>query len=497
MKKLLSRAEARPGRLWLLALAVSAVFLLFASVYTSPLNGYYGYDSPYFLLMGKGICQGMVPYRDLYDQKGPLVFYLNALGYWLTGERSGVFLLQILFLSATLTLLWRCFRRFADERRCALLMGAFFLLYCGTVQEGDMVEEWSLLFSALPMALGLGFLASPEPLERHPLSYSLCYGLCLGAHAFNRATNAALTAGLILAFALLLLRERKFAALFRNAGAVLLGLGLFILPWWLGFRAAGAWDQLVYAAFTHNFHYAVDGAGEKGLLDWALILVKTLPVWLTLGALPRLRRAGVPGRVLCAGACMGLVGAFTMTMGYGWKHYYMNLIPVLLLDLCLLLSLLPAPDRGRGKKRLAVLAVCLACLLPYAPEAVRHAGRIVYCDFIGYSRWDILAEDGAYVDRLLTEDRDRVWGFDLLPRDYLYADVMPCYRYFADQSWMGAAEPGILEEIDAMLQSDPPVWVLVDAKGRDYMEPRLLERFGYVLFDQVPSGTVFIYRHSP
>ena len=83
MKKLFVTMEHRPIFLWLAALIVSSLFLLFASVYTTPLNDYYGYDSAYYLLIGKGICQGKIPYLDLYDQKGPLVFYLNALGYWI------------------------------------------------------------------------------------------------------------------------------------------------------------------------------------------------------------------------------------------------------------------------------------------------------------------------------------------------------------------------------------------------------------------------------
>ena len=97
LKKAISRIDQNWFFLLIVSAAVSAVFLLFASPYTTPLNRYYGYDSAFFLLIGKGIRHGMLPYLDLYDQKGPMIFYINALGYLLTDSRLGVFLLQVVF----------------------------------------------------------------------------------------------------------------------------------------------------------------------------------------------------------------------------------------------------------------------------------------------------------------------------------------------------------------------------------------------------------------
>ena len=67
-------------------LCFSAVFMLFASPYTTPLNAYYGYDSAVFMSFGKGITHGLRLYLDLYDNKGPMIFYFNALGYLLGGR---------------------------------------------------------------------------------------------------------------------------------------------------------------------------------------------------------------------------------------------------------------------------------------------------------------------------------------------------------------------------------------------------------------------------
>ena len=112
LKKAISRIDQNWFFLLIVSAAVSAVFLLFASPYTTPLNRYYGYDSAFFLLIGKGIRHGMLPYLDLYDQKGPMIFYINALGYLLTDSRLGVFLLQVVFMTGVLFVLWKFSRLF-------------------------------------------------------------------------------------------------------------------------------------------------------------------------------------------------------------------------------------------------------------------------------------------------------------------------------------------------------------------------------------------------
>ena len=74
------------GLLFLLS-ALAGVALFTES--TSPLFSGWGYDSAMFQTMGKYWAEGYLPYVDLYDHKGPMIFFLNALGYALNG-RNGV-----------------------------------------------------------------------------------------------------------------------------------------------------------------------------------------------------------------------------------------------------------------------------------------------------------------------------------------------------------------------------------------------------------------------
>ena len=80
---------------WLVCFGCAAVLLLFCSG-TSPLyNGHDWTDANTYLTMGRGLLHGVVPYRDLFDHKGPLLYFVYALGALLSPSGFfGIYLLQ-------------------------------------------------------------------------------------------------------------------------------------------------------------------------------------------------------------------------------------------------------------------------------------------------------------------------------------------------------------------------------------------------------------------
>ena len=97
--KLTNRPRARERALsYALLTAAVTAFLLVFSVTTSPLTpGFYGNDSAVFQLLGRAWKDGHLIYRDLFDHKGPVIFFIDMLGELLLPDRTGIFLIQILF----------------------------------------------------------------------------------------------------------------------------------------------------------------------------------------------------------------------------------------------------------------------------------------------------------------------------------------------------------------------------------------------------------------
>ena len=79
--------EKNKSGLLCLLLFVASAFAgaLVFSPSTSPLYSDWGYDSAMFQTIGKYWAQGHLPYVELFDHKGPIIFFINALGYALGG----------------------------------------------------------------------------------------------------------------------------------------------------------------------------------------------------------------------------------------------------------------------------------------------------------------------------------------------------------------------------------------------------------------------------
>ena len=464
------------GALWrraLVLLALSAAVITVFSVYTTPISPYYGNDSAFFLLMGKGVTQGKIPYLDLYDQKGPMIFYVNALGYLLTGDRYGIFLMQIVNLTAACLIVYRLARFWLRSGASLAVVAAYLFVYVGTVQDGNMTEEWSQLFLLLPLYLSLRFLKSGASVSEHPKWYSFVYGVCFGVLLMFRVTNAAPVGGLILAYIILFCREKKVGQLFLHAAIVLFGTALVVVPFCLYFLRVGAFDLFIYASITHNFFYATGGATARDAVGWLSIIGSVLFVPCFFAAYRPLTRCGtLDGRTYTLIGCYAAVGAVTMAFGFTYRHYFLNLAPAVVVILAVGIDWVQrtAPE-NRRKARGLLAAALLLCVVPFAPQVVRQCGKVVY--FTCMHQLDKFPARGAALSEAIPSDRDSVWGYDVLAQDYLYADIIPCFRYFAIQRWMEDSDPQIAPEIDEMLETDPPVWVFIYQKDTEMAEKLL------------------------
>ena len=72
----------------------SVIFLVIFSWSTSPLFKFTGYDSNVFKAMGRFMADGLVPYKDYFDHKGPVVVFIEWIGYGLAKSDYTLILLQ-------------------------------------------------------------------------------------------------------------------------------------------------------------------------------------------------------------------------------------------------------------------------------------------------------------------------------------------------------------------------------------------------------------------
>src|SRR5215213_4302878 len=137
-------------------------------------------DSGVFLYAGWRLLNGDIPYRDVWDHKPPLIYFVDALGIALTPESLwGVWILGFIFIFFTLFFIYKILDR--EFRIYAALAGTITLTsgLLTILEKGNVTEEYALVFQALCLWLFVNAWKRDFPLHS-----SFWIGL-LGGLAFN------------------------------------------------------------------------------------------------------------------------------------------------------------------------------------------------------------------------------------------------------------------------------------------------------------------------
>ena len=130
------------------------IFLLISAIVTitlvstcSPLYPFNPWDDANcFFTLGRGILHGLVPYRDLYEQKGPLLYFIYAL-VALLSEKSfiGAWIIELATASVFAVYSWKIIKLFTNPAKNMLVLMPLFLAITysnGMFNFGGNAEEF-------------------------------------------------------------------------------------------------------------------------------------------------------------------------------------------------------------------------------------------------------------------------------------------------------------------------------------------------------------------
>lgn len=437
----------------------AVLYLLLFSPYTTLLNNYFGYDTALWHVIGRGITLGYVPYRDLFEHKGPLLFFIYAFSWLFENQRLAMFALQSVCFCITLVFLYKLCRLFVEQKKALAAILFFLLVFCGTIGEGAMSEEWSLPFIVITLYFSLKYLFEEQEEREHPVGYGFLYGLCFGVVAMIRLNNAAPIAGVILGFLIIMVRQKKFVCILKNAAAFLAGMIIPMIPIVLWYWKEDALDYLWWGAFLFNFHYAVN-AGEVQPL-WELIRpwLMTLPYFVLLpfmvGEIKK-QKEKRDGYLLFA---VTITATMVILMfGSSFLHYYTILLPMLTIGFCILAE---RWIKAVKKQRIVITAALVALALPFLWQAARNAGKTILFNTRGW--YDNLeGEIRDFMSQIPEEERDSVWGNGTaFSKVFCISGITPCFPYFDNGTVHYMMEPKMNDRTVEMFETNPPKWIVV------------------------------------
>lgn len=316
-----------------------------------PISPYYqaipNVDSGVYAYIGDSILKGDVPYTDVWDHKGPLVYYLNAAGRMLTQDTMwGVWSVEVVSLLVTL-LLWIYGLQQVFGRTIAWVSAAAWIFSLTLViYFGNMTEEYTLLFQVLTLYL----LLRMQSRGQHDVNYFLI-GVCAGLTFTLRPNNIGIFLALGLWLTINSLRERAWRRYLRLLALIASGAGVVFLLFGVFIYSQGSLSEMLDAMFRYNFLYVrVDPewtyprllVALRGIVLFpGLILIGLFVLGSGLRAYLREKRAGsrIEPSILWFALIWLLVEiVFSTLSGRLYDHYLIPWLPPLGLTMALFLD---------------------------------------------------------------------------------------------------------------------------------------------------------------
>ncbi len=486
-------AERRSALMFhLLLCAVSFGFLAVFSFYTSPFTTCdNGADSAFFCLVGRGMTKGYLPYRDFFDMKGPFLFFIEYLGQLLSYGRWGIFLLQCLNLFLSLAIACRIFALYGVSGRRMQLALLLPLLYVAsfTFEGGNLTEEFSLVPLLLCLLFCLRFFACcEEPArfwrDRMFLAVGALFGFCFGLLLMIRVTNASLICAMAVTVLAALILAGKLRQLILCAGMFLAGLMVSVAPALLFFRAKGLLKEMLEAVFVLGFRYS----GEKTFAQHVVQMIngdrrqQILLVLIPCAIVFLLHWRSWRERLF---VFLGSVFSFyVISAGNNYSHYYTLTIPLLVLGEASLVDSFHTKSRARTVLALVLAGTMLVSQFGIAQHYAKSAGAHLFSP----ERFQTALAARDISSRIPDSDRDSVFGYNIHPAWYTYADLFPCIKYCGWQNHYISLMPQIYDDLQERFETQPPRWLVLPA-GKSSLPAFLSERLesSYSLYHQNDS----------
>ena len=257
---------------FLTAVAVILVFSCSSPLY--PFN--YWEDPNCFFTVGAGILRGQVPYRDLYEQKGPILYFIHALAGLISQKTFiGVFFIQIIICMVTHYYSVKIASLYVEvtKRLYVLSVPAMMLLYSvNSYFYGDSAEEMILPFYVISFYILLKTLkdkALPTKKETAFIAVSTAMAFWI------KYTLCGFFLGMVLIFLVFSIRNKQFKKLLP---LILIFIAAFIavsLPVLAYFACNNALGDLYTAYFYNNiflYRNVSDSIPLSGIIPYSLIL---------------------------------------------------------------------------------------------------------------------------------------------------------------------------------------------------------------------------------
>lgn len=235
-----------------ICLLISTIFF-FLFGFNSPIYTFNSdNDFHWFLTLGNALAHGKIPYRDLFEQKGPIVYFVFAFASFFPNPGIAILILEILSMSLFFFFTYKICKKFLNTFYSLLAIPfmafAIFTCWC-RMFSASTVEEFALPIYTYFLHCWLEFLTE----KRHWNQIrSICLGICFAIMIWVKYTLIYFAIIPMIIWFVLSIRRRQYRTLLLNLIFMIIGFLIITAPILLFYILHHALDDLFYTYFYIN-----------------------------------------------------------------------------------------------------------------------------------------------------------------------------------------------------------------------------------------------------
>jgi len=445
--------------IFFILVVLALLFVVAFSQTTSPVYMTLGGDSSIFRFIGYTMTKGYRLYVDIFDHKGPVLFFIQYLGQLVHPGRSGALLMQMIFLSTSLIILYKIGRLFVGKKVSLSLSFIYLLLLSYFYDFGNLSEEFSQVFLLGTAYIFLYFVLEKIISKRKKNVLLFIAGACLSALIFIRLNNAFPALAAAGAYFIYLLTLRPGIKSYINELVYYL-LGIFLLSAIVFeyFILTNSLYDMVYATFIFNFLYS-----EFNMTSLIALMKTSYFLWAMFGLAVsfvggvmyyiKSKNLGVLLIVLFSS-----LGAFfaVMMAANGYPHYLQLIVPSTTLGALLIIITLRNIKIYKFNFRFVII---LSFIVFFSLLSIRAVDTISKRN--NFSESAYIANTVSLVSVIPDSEKNNVFGCNAPASFYIAGKILPSNRFFTLQDWWSRSDAKIYNEINYMFSNSPPRWVVV------------------------------------
>ena len=315
-----------------IALLLSSIFLYLQCPFFPFAKATIYYDSSIFMYVGQGILDGLLPYKDIMDHKGLLLYFYNALCLSIGGYSGiGFIIIEIISLFIAHIFIFKS-AVFLTDRKIALLSTiSAFLFTIPLFMGGNITESWVLPYLAISTFIIIGDIT-----DKHPLSITR---MCVLSFCFVMAIFLKASFGLFwLFFALCIIihyiKKKEYVLLLKYCLFALLFICMFSLPFIIYLYSNHILKEAYYCMYYFNAHEYINRSFYLFAKHFLSILIGKrgyiifYPLFITSIVLLFIHK-----KQSLFGVLFFITGYLICSLGYTSQHYFLIFVPILIYPL--------------------------------------------------------------------------------------------------------------------------------------------------------------------